>query len=470
MAYGPFAPAIGLLRNFTPMSARGLTLLTALVLANLAVKLLWLGRNELAHDEPFTVYWSQRPLAELWAMFRSENNPPLHFLLTKAWSYMVPFDAAWLRVPSAVCSALVVWPLFLLGRATSGLRVAVVAALLFTFCNYHYGFAHEVRAYALFTLLATTCMWQLWRMAQGMRHAVLWQALAATAMVYTHFFGWLLLGTQLLLLLVVPELRAARRPWLKALGVTVLAYLPYAAIFLQRAGSSMAGGTWLEAPPAEELYNMIWRWSNVPVVAVAVLAVIAVALFRTRGHHTGIRLGLVWAFAPLLGMFAASFVVPMFLDRYVVYAAPGFALLAAASLHAAFGNGRWAGIPAALVVLGMALTFAPWKEGRYRPSRVVAQVDAWCPDGCTEHVTPAAYQLTYLGAQDIGLLREDRSGLLGSDLDQVALLAHRPELPTIVVQAPGAPAAPWRRALSAVYPRCDSVQADHKVWVYRFGR
>lgn len=451
------------------MPVRDRTMLIALVLANLAVKLLWLGRNELAHDEPFTVYWSQRPLAELWAMFRMENNPPLHFLLTKAWSLLVPFEAAWLRVPSAVCSALAVWPLFLLARATGGLRVAVVAGLLFTFCNYHYGFAHEVRAYALFTLLATTCVWQLWRMAQGMPRAVLWHALAATAMVYAHFFGWLLLGTQLLMLLVVPELHTARRPWLKALGLTVLAYLPYAAVFVQRAGS-MAQGTWLEAPQAEELYNMVWRWSNAPVVAVAVLVAIAVALARTRGHNTGIRLGLVWAFAPLLGMFAASFVVPMFLDRYLVYAAPGFALLAAASLHAAFGTGRWAGVPAALVVLGMALTFTPWKEGRYRPSRVVEQVNAWCPGGCTVHVTPASYQLTYTSARNIGLLKEDQAPLLGFDLDQAAILTHRPELPTIVVQAPGAPPAAWRRALSDVYPHCDSVQADHKVWVYRFAR
>ena len=114
--------------------------LPVLIIANAVIKLLWLGNNELAHDEPFTVYWSQRPLSELWEMLRTENNPPLYFLLIKLWSTFTPFEAAWLRVPSAIFSALAVWPLFLLGRALGGIRVAVVASLIFTFCNYHYGY------------------------------------------------------------------------------------------------------------------------------------------------------------------------------------------------------------------------------------------------------------------------------------------------------------------------------------------
>jgi uncharacterized membrane protein len=449
------------------MPVRDRTLLIALLLVNLAVKLLWLGRNELAHDEPFTVYWSQRPWGELWTMFATENNPPLHFVLTKSWSLFVPFEAAWLRVPSAVCSALVVWPLFLLVRVNTGPRVAVVATLLFTFSNYHYGFAHEVRGYALFTLLATTCMWQLWRIAHGAPRAIWWHALTATAMVYTHFFGWLLLGTELLMVLAVPALRGALRPWLKAIGITALAYLPYLGVFAQRAGTSLSQGTWLEAPQAEELYNMIWRWSNAPVVAVALLTAIIVAGVRSRMTSTAWRLGLIWAFVPLLGMFAVSFAAPMFLDRYLVYAAPGFALLAATSLHTAFGHGRWSGVPAALVVLAMAVTFTPWKPWRYAPSRVVAQVDRWCPDGCTVHVTPTAYQLTYASAKDIDLLKQDLSPLLNAHIE-TTVLDQRTELPTIVVRAAEAPSTTWRQALLEQYPRCDSIQADHKVWVYRF--
>src|SRR6185295_8921665 len=98
-----------------------------LLLLNLALKLSWLGVNELAGDEPFTVHWSQQPFGVMLNMLREENNPPLYFLLIKWWSAIAPFEPAWLRVPSAVFSALTVWPLFLLTRRLSGSITALVA-------------------------------------------------------------------------------------------------------------------------------------------------------------------------------------------------------------------------------------------------------------------------------------------------------------------------------------------------------
>ena len=98
----------------------------ALVLLNLVLKWCWLGVNELAHDEPFTMYWALRPIGALWTMLGTENNPPLYFLLMKAWGMLVPLDAAWWRIPSATFSALAVWPLYLLTRQLGGARIALV--------------------------------------------------------------------------------------------------------------------------------------------------------------------------------------------------------------------------------------------------------------------------------------------------------------------------------------------------------
>ena len=83
-------------------------------------------------DEPFTVFWSQRPWPELWAMFTSENNPPVYFVLIKLWSQLVPFEAAWLRVPSAVFGALTIWPLYLLAYRFGGRAAALLATAFFT--------------------------------------------------------------------------------------------------------------------------------------------------------------------------------------------------------------------------------------------------------------------------------------------------------------------------------------------------
>ena len=347
----------------TTVQTRSL-LLPGFVLVNLVIKLLWLDRVGLVHDEPFTVYWSQRPLAELWAMLATENNPPLYFLLIKAWSALVPFEVSWLRVPSALCSAFTVWPLFLLAKRFGGMHAAVITSLLFTLSNYHFGFAHEVRAYSLFALLATTGMWLLWRAfehPQQIRRTMLVLAALDAVMVYAHFFGWLAIGVQMLCVLLLTDLRPLRRDFLLGLGITTAAFLPYASIFLDRSAHSFTEGTWLEAPVPEELYNMIWRWSNAPVVAVGFLLIIVIALIHSRVRTTGMRMAMLWTFAPLFGMYLASYAAPMFLDRYLIYAAPGFALLVALSSQALAVGERAGRIIGACAVVGMAVTFTPWK-------------------------------------------------------------------------------------------------------------
>lgn len=455
-------------------------ILAALLLLNLALKLCWLGVNELAHDEPFTVHASQRSLTELWAMLRTENNPPLYFLLIKVWSALVPFEAAWLRVPSAVFSALTVWPLFLLANKLAGRTAAFTAALLFTFSNYHYAFAHEVRAYALFTLLATTGMWLLIRGKDkpnnGVRSMLGLSALNVV-LVYTHFFGWLAVGLQLLCVLLLPELRHLRRNFLIGLGMTLVWYLPYATIFMGRLGTSVSQGTWVETPVLEELYNMIWRWSNAPVLAVAFLAIILFGMMKDRLQNSGLRYAALWTLVPLLGMFAVSFAVPMFLDRYLVYAAPGFALLVALSNQALFRSSQWANGLSVAAAAGMLVTFTPWKDTGRHPSQVVQQVDRACAGDCSIQVIPAWYWLTYLAAKDLNALKKDQGPLLsgapsathGANTRTLAL----PATPSnaIVVNA-GAelvdPERNWFKLLASTYPAVDSVEADHRVWIYRF--
>ncbi len=450
--------------------------LVALVLLGLVVKLLWLDRTELAHDEPFTVYMALRTWADLFKALHEENNPPLYFVLMKLWTAITPLTTAWLRVPSAVFSALAVWPIFLLARSMAGIRVAVVASLLFLLNNYHYGFAHEVRAYSLFTLLAVTSIWQLRRLAMKGERALLWLVMVNIALVYTHFFGWLMIGVGMACVLIIPDLRPARKGAFIALGAALVSYLPYATIFMERFGSSVGKGTWLDAPAPEELYNMIWRWSNAPVIATLLICAMAVALFRTRFKDQALLLGSIWTLLPLFGMFLVSYRVPMFLDRYLVYAAPGFCLLAATSMSLLV-SGRWAWAPSAAIVGSMAVTFTPWKDDGHHPSRIVAQVRTWCSDQCTLQVEPSWYWLNFLAAEDISKLRSyDGHGTkrpIGEDPRSVSSALPESSGTEIVVDAGSLiedPSRRWYSALKRTHPTVDSVESDIKVWVYRFRR
>lgn len=455
------------------MDARRTTLL--LLAINLVVKLLWLGVNDLAHDEPFTVYWSQRPWAGIRAMLPTENNPPLHFLITRWWSLLVPFEAAWLRVPSALFSALAVVPLHRLALRLTTSRAALAAALLFTFSNFHYGLAHEVRAYALFTFLAVTSVWIILRRMEAPEagwSALLQLAIVNAVMAYTHYFGWLMIGVQLLIVLGVPGLRGWRTGFALSVAITAVLFAPMAAVLTARAEQSIAQGTWLTPPFPEELYNMVWKWSNAPVVAVACIALIVLGFARRRPGDAALRVGALWGLVPLAALYLASQFVPMFLDRYLVFAAPGFALLVASCIEALRLSARQTGLLQSALVAGMAITFTPWRPSPYQPSRVAALVNDWCGGNCHVEVVPPWYWLTLKAGEDIALLIQDQSALLRSkplipDSAQASALGTY-----ILVDASGGQEfESLRQALGGPYTaEVRSAEPDHRVRVYRFGR
>lgn len=460
-------------------------LLPALVLLNLALKLAWTGVNELAGDEPFTVYWSQRSFSELFGMLRTENNPPLYFLIMHGWQQLVPLDPAWLRIPSALFSALTVWPLFLLGRRLGGPLAGATAALLFTFSQHSYGFAHEVRAYPLLVLACTWAVWQLVRLADDrQRHPSLraatigWLVVANVVATWAHYFGWLMVGLELVLVFAVPLLRPARAKMLAAALLTLLASLPLLGILRDRAGSSLSQGTWLEVPTWEEPYNMLLRWSNAPVVAVLFIGLITAALIFRKAHRHHLLLPLLWVLVPLIGMFLISFRFPIYLDRYLLFASPGFYLLVAVAAGTWPGS-KWTVRSASLgCILAMALTFTPWKDTGPHPSRVAAQVEAWRDAHTAVVIQPAWYDLTYAWAVDPRLFKG--AAPLGLTLREAnvypvpgATLPPLDSTITTVVHIDAwasltDPQAEVLQSLRSTYVQADSAEADRKVMVRRF--
>jgi len=330
-------------------------------------------------------------------MLRTENNPPLYFLLIKAWTWCVPLEEAWLRMPSALFSVVTVWPLFLLAHRLGNSAMAGAACLLFTLNNHQYAYAHEVRAYSLLLLLTTVAAWLVVRGQSGssVRSTVL-LAVAFAALVWTHFFGWLVIGLLGVCVLAVPELRDERRRVLLAAFIAIVSFLPYGFIFFQRAGESIAQGTWVKAHGAEEIWHMVRRWSNQPVVTLLLLLPLVLVLIRERLRSFALRFALLWWFLPLFGLWLVQWWVPAYVDRYLLFASIGFYLALAYAIVNVMHAGwiRWTA--PVVAVAAMAFTFTPWKDNGQHPSRVAAQIREWrrSPEDPPVRVQPFWYKLT----------------------------------------------------------------------------
>lgn len=462
-------------------------LIPALLLLNLALKLSWTGVNELAGDEPFTVYWAQRSVSELFGMLRTESNPPLYFLIMHGWSQLVPLDPGWLRVPSAISSALTVWPLFLVGNRLGGRAVGLTAALLFSFSQHSYAFAHETRAYSLLVLACTWAVWQLLRFASDAdRHpsqrpaSIIWLVLANVLATWAHYFGWLMVGLELVIVFSVPMLRPVRLKMLVAAALTTVCSIPLLGILFSRAGISLGQGTWVDIPGWEEPYNMVMRWSNAPVVAVTFLALIALALTIARGRmrrmHTAIPL--LWCSLPLVGMFLISLRFPIYLDRYLLFASVGFYLLVAQAAVALAPGKTWGWLLPSGCVLAMAVTLHPWESNGPHPSRVWARAEAWKSGHTAIIIQPAWYDLTYAWASDPALFQgaapvemalraRDQFAVTGTELpfldSTITTVVHIDAWATLTD-----PGHEVLNGLRARYLQVDSVEADKKVMMRRF--
>lgn len=409
-------------------------------LANLLIKGLTIDLNGLSHDEPFSVFHAQQSIPEIFSMLEHENNPPLYFLLLHVVIKAFGTGTFTVRFPALVFSALTASVLFLIGKREISRGAGVFAALLFTFSNYHLGFAQEARVYALFGLLtAVSMLCFLGLQRPEHRHwSLIGLCISNVLLPYAHFFGWFVIGIQLLTLMFRPVRQGIMKQYLIALCSTVVAYLPYLGIFLQRTGSSVGQGTWLMPSDLEGIYNMVWDWSNAPVIAVLFIAVLAFSLVysvvRKEYPYEGSALPYVlwvWALVPLLGMWAISFIVPMFLDRYLIFASLGFYLLLAI-LFELFWQRRWLGwATTVLAVLGMAITFQPRKPDRENPRLVALEVKKLQQEGRLIIISPEFHAPTFAYHYDMDIF-QDYAHLSSRLADKdILLLRHADQLPDL---------------------------------------
>lgn len=159
-----------------------------------------LGGKSLWRDEFETLAYSMEPLSEI--IRRSLEIPfipipPLYFIVTHFFlkAGIGPFI---LRLPAALCSMISVILLYYLVRRWSDQRTAVISAYLLALSPFQIYYAQEARSYAFLLML---CLVSIFFLEKGVEEHFLWLvpwSAVALAILYTHHFGILILGCEIL--------------------------------------------------------------------------------------------------------------------------------------------------------------------------------------------------------------------------------------------------------------------------------
>src|SRR5438309_457931 len=187
--------------DISPRTA--LLVLSGVVLVGLALRLavprgIWL-------DEAISIHQARLPLHDMFsALYNGDRQPPLYdialWLCIKAFGH----SEFAVRLPTLIAGTLLIPALNALGRELYDRRTGLVAAAFAAICPLLIWYSQEVRVYmfvALFGVLA------LLTQLRAIRHGTFanWAAyiLATAAVLWSHYFGVLLIAVQQLVFVAV---------------------------------------------------------------------------------------------------------------------------------------------------------------------------------------------------------------------------------------------------------------------------
>ena len=133
------------------------------------------------------------------ALVKDLVHPPLHYYLLHGWLEAVGFGPLQGRLLSALFGTLAVVMMYALARYLFDRRVALLSALLLACSQLGVMYSQEARPYAQFLLFFLCCVYLFLRALREKRLS-LWIAFLclASLVIYTHYFGFFVLGSLLL--------------------------------------------------------------------------------------------------------------------------------------------------------------------------------------------------------------------------------------------------------------------------------
>ncbi len=395
-------------------SRRPATFLLLVTLLAFALRVYHLNFQSLWRDETDALRFATGSLADLLSMFRDPGqNGPLFFVALRFWLAAAGRSEFALRFLSACLGTLAVPISYNVLVRLAGRRAAALMALAMAVAPYLVWYGQEAKMYALLTFLVPLGLWVVLRAVQrgGWRYWILLY-LVTSISVYTHLLAALAIPLQLIWILLAPEAwtgsgeqgtgnrgqeaedrskqpsRRLRTPYslfqkraLSALAYLCALVLPYLPVlrwalpmflsFNYRTGfpfvplprifqslvSAWAGGI---APlfPTSTLPILLGLWA---LLSGSVLWILA----NGRSSWRAVTMLAVWLLLPPIEMYFVSLSVPLFTERYLIWAMPAYLALQAMGIVVLVQSWR----PLGFLTVGAILAFGAPTLGlqAYRP-------------------------------------------------------------------------------------------------------
>jgi mannosyltransferase len=329
---------------------------------SLVLGLIRLGSPALWYDEAYTFRQIRKGYLE-----QFDGYQPFFYWIVKPWTDVAGTSEWALRFPSVVGAMLAAALLVVLARRLFDRRVALVSGLLLATSPYVVKWSQQARVYPFLAALGIAATLLLLRaLDRGTRAAWLAYGLAYTGLLVTHAVVGLLLVPAHAVLVAQRRRRVLPHGLLAAVVIVALG-LPWVGQLALRTGGETSETAWIPYPSAEYVRGALTGVSGVAGLGL-LLALLGLWFLRRAGdRQLAVWLG-SWAFGPFVLALVISLARPVFLDRYLVIAAPAFAMLAAVGVLSVAGRLRAGVVVLAAVAtgIGLALWYQTSDDGNWR--------------------------------------------------------------------------------------------------------
>jgi uncharacterized membrane protein len=281
----------------------------------LALRLYDLSPYGLDVDEAFSVAAAQSSWAGMFqTVITDKSHPPLHYIVLKLALGLGGAPEVWARLPSVLFGTALVPIAHAVGRELRLKRADLLLVLTLVttsgFLIYYAQYARMFAALEFFAALSLLLFIRLWRTFSWRTWG--WLTAINSLMVYSHYWGWLVIATQCVLMAVCRQRMLERKTAMMVLSgmITGLVFLPWAILVA------------LAALRLDDLSGQIaWMGSDVPSLIDCLWLFAAFDGF-IRFEHAA-RIGLV-LFALPIAAFSLRFIPAGRYRDILALDAPGF--------------------------------------------------------------------------------------------------------------------------------------------------
>jgi len=310
------------------------TVIIVLFSLNAILKFFYIDLQQIGLDEPFSIFHAQLNVSTIIKELTAGNNPPLFEIILHYWISVFGIGTFSVRFLPYLFSIFTLPFIYKIGNKHYNKQTAILGSLLFIFSSLNTFYAYEVRVYSLFVLLSVISQY-LFLTIQNNNSKTIYKVLFVLInilLIYAHYFGIFILFTQAIAILSIKKYRKNLKLFAVLYLIIFLSFLPLLQVLITQLHTSASSGTWIETPTGfKSLYFMFIHFCNSPLSVYIIILTLLASVFIKKINFKPVSLSLLilWFVIPFFGMFAISFLIPMYIPRYLVFASPALYIIIA---------------------------------------------------------------------------------------------------------------------------------------------